>query len=323
MYIPAINNNPNEINARNARSDYEYDCDRIKNFIEENRFPVIKKLDTKYLNKLVKTDKTLILAVIISTEVSHIKFLKDSFYNLAIKYRKFVFSYINVKEDSSLLEFFKLDLSKVPQVLSYDFSQGNFNVNILNHYDNYSIQMENHMDSLIKDNVVFSTGYLLEDALIKLGFKKNRRVILSIIGISIIFCFFFFLLYCLFGCSELCNRKKIKITKKTLLKDIKDKAKLTATVVLPVPPFPLATDIINFPLSSCYYYRPIPKCEPTSGPIVCLYSPFLNFSMASFILPVAPEYIFMDAADKTLNALGPTFPVINASTFISEMFCAA
>ena len=55
---------------------------------------------------------------------------------------------------------------------------------------------------------------------------------------------------------------------------------------------------------------PDPWWPLTVGAVVFLYSPFLYFSTTCRTVPEAPVIISIPAADKALNALGPTLPVI-------------
>jgi hypothetical protein len=179
-------------------------------FIRDNFYPVLKKLDNNYLTKLEKTERILMLAVLNKRNVEHITFLESFFLNLALQRRDFVFSYIDTQEDKYLMQFFNISDDVRIRIIAYNFQIGKYYI------DEYKYNKNNEsfdrLNEILKNidqgSLTWSTGYAIEDNLNRLGFNLSRE--------TIILLFFFFLTVSL-GiilvaiCQSIEKRKAVKI----------------------------------------------------------------------------------------------------------------
>ena len=167
----------------------------MENFIEENRFPILKKMDNNYLSRLLREKKTLFLIAIDKTNPEHVMQLKDIFNNVALKNRRYVFSYLDAREDTHLLRFFTKE--KSAKIIVYSFEIGK-------HYildvSGENTQFSSELDKLVRrykdDDILWTTGYPLEDFLNRMGFNVSRtNLMIMTLGV------FTFLVILLINCT--------------------------------------------------------------------------------------------------------------------------
>jgi thiol-disulfide isomerase/thioredoxin len=167
------------------------DCHRMRSFIEENKYPVIKRLDNFYLSRVGKDKKILIIAAINKSDINHINFLNNFFHNIALRKRNLVFTYLDIKEDSHFLQFFKIGKEELnnPKIIFYDFYQGKHYIDKFNLIEQASnidkdhdklIYLNELIEKIETDEIPWTTGYILEDIIHKFGFKISRTGLMTL-----------------------------------------------------------------------------------------------------------------------------------------------
>ena len=189
IYMTGINYNDFNLNL-------EVDsCDDIINFIKTNEFPIFKNFDNKYLFKLLKLKKTIIIFNIDKKQLSALPKLIYKIQKILIQRRDLIFGYLDINEDKSMLSFFRINSEIIDKmIIVYDFKYGKY---VLRRFDD-----EESLKELISDfdnnKLIWKSGYFLEDFLSNtLGINVNRNylitffmLIFSVIFISFcIFCF--------------------------------------------------------------------------------------------------------------------------------------
>lgn len=175
-------------------------CDDIKNFIDENKYPIMKRLDENYLSRVKRDKRILFIAAIFTKEITHIHFLKTFLHNVAFVKRKYVFSFLDANEDQNILRFFNLNSKDIPKIVIYDFSIGKYfidNFSYLNDEDSMT-KLNNLIGNIENGNIRWTSGYLLEDFLETMGIKISRNILL------VIFLFVVTLIFIVLG-IVLCN----------------------------------------------------------------------------------------------------------------------
>lgn len=210
------------------------DCNRMRNFVEENKYPVIKRLDNNYLSRVGKDKKILIIAAIIKSDSNHINFLNNFFHNIALRNRHLVFTYLDVKEDSYFLEFFKIAKEELnnPKIILYDFYQGKhyidkFEINEKGsnlYQDQDKLIYLNELIHKIETNEIpWTTGYIIEDIINKFGFKISRTGLMTL-TIGVITFVLIIIIMCTCSLIEKNQMmKKEEDDKKILLEELRNK----------------------------------------------------------------------------------------------------
>jgi hypothetical protein len=166
-------------------------CQDIIKFIEENKFPIIRKLDNQYLDKIEKTKTIVSIAAINKKNVEHVAFLENYYYDIALKRRDYIFTYLDQIEDKYLLQFFKLGMIDGIRIILYDFGRGRY---YLDNSDNPDFESMNKLINNV-ENLKWTTGYLIEDLFNSLGIEPSRNLLLfiffAIITIIVMCCFIF------------------------------------------------------------------------------------------------------------------------------------
>ena len=166
-----------------------FDCNNIKGFIESNKFPLIKRLNTEYIRKIQQDKKTLIIALIDHKSEIHMRFLHNTFQTIAIENRNYVFSYLDFNEDKELTANLKVSKIDKPKIVVYNFEMKKL------FFDDFEYVGENenmmHLKELMvklkNGDIQFSSGSWFDDFFDFLGFKINQKNLT-------IFCAFFFII---------------------------------------------------------------------------------------------------------------------------------
>jgi hypothetical protein len=161
----------------------------MQTFIEGNKFPLMRKLDSGYIKRLQKEEKTLIMVAISVKNSVHVGFVENILSEVSIKNRKYVFAFIDIDQDSYLVNYFKINANDLPKVIIYDFKEKVFYVdnesNSHTVYENEESSMR-HLQNLINllqnNKLKWSTGNMLEDILAKFGLRLNQATMTYILG---------------------------------------------------------------------------------------------------------------------------------------------
>lgn len=207
-------------------------CLKMKKFVELNKFPILKKLDQNYLTKIQREKKIMIIAAINRSDNQHISFLNNYFHYQALENREnLIFSYLDFKEDKYFFNFFNIDLSKFsnenknsieyeidlkPIIIIYNFKINKFYVdpNSFSDEKNYlrisdNKQLKALIENIEKNNIRWTSGYLLEDIFTDiLGSDVSREKLLMIYS-GIFFVILGVIVIFVCSCFEEKGKKKI------------------------------------------------------------------------------------------------------------------
>lgn len=160
----------------------------MNRFLENNKYPLIRKLDSFYIKRLQKEEKTLIMVAISVENSVHTGFVEGVFADLSVKNRIYAFSFIDVDQDAYLVSYFKINIQDLPKIIIYDFKDKKFFVDNAEDKNVYSTEdaAEKHISNLIKEmengKLRWSTGNFLEDILLKFGIKLDQTTTAYILG---------------------------------------------------------------------------------------------------------------------------------------------
>ena len=178
---------------------WEGDCDDIDNFLNNNIYPLINKVDISLIYQLNNIPRTLVIIISNFAKNSKINnFILNYYKKISYNKRELVFGYIDLNEDTTFLKQYNLYIN-----LKND---NDINLMIYNFYENiyyihplvYNFDLQNERE--IYNNIInictdlaslsFTSGSIFKDIFKKLGLDKikndkNQIIILSITFIII------------------------------------------------------------------------------------------------------------------------------------------
>ena len=166
-------------------------CYDIEEFINENQYPLFIHADQKYINKMHKLKKTVIILTLNKKSISHVHQIMNMIQNIAIARRDLIFAYLDIEEDVSLITFFKIKNFIDESVIVYNFEIGKY------YLDNYKDEMRIKDIIAMIDNkeIQWKSGYFIEDFLNSFGVSVDRKyiifitfVVMAIIAIAVTMC---------------------------------------------------------------------------------------------------------------------------------------
>ena len=167
------------VNYNDFNLHYEIEnCNDIKQFIDNNELPIFRKFESKYLFKLLRMKKTIFIFIIDKQKLSSLPKLISSIQKILIQRRDLVFGYLDLKEDISMLSFFKINSEVLSEtIIVYDFNKGRF------HLDKFinSDSLEKLINDYDNNKLKWKSGYFIEDFLTSMGFNVNRNILILII----------------------------------------------------------------------------------------------------------------------------------------------
>jgi hypothetical protein len=163
-------------------------CEKIREFIEENKYPLISKLDSSNIKRLQNDQKTMIMTAINQKNSIHMNLVESLIPQISAKHRELVFTYIDSEKDSHLVAYFKINTNNLPQTIIYNFQEKFYHVDtsesseVLKSEESYKNHLETLISKMQSNNLAWSTGNWLEDLLLKFGIKFTGRAIMWIYG---------------------------------------------------------------------------------------------------------------------------------------------
>jgi hypothetical protein len=123
----------------------------------------------------------------------HMYFLENVLAEISVQNRKkngnYVFAFIDIDLDSYLINYFKIDLDKLPKIIFYDFEDKRYFVDDTQDATTYESEESamKHLNALIEkaENpgaLAWTTGNFFEDLLAKLGIRLNQSGIIFLVG---------------------------------------------------------------------------------------------------------------------------------------------
>ena len=167
------------VNYNDFNLHYEIEnCNDIKQFIDNNELPIFRNFESKYLFKLLRMKKTIFIFIVDKHKLSSLPKLISSIQKILIQRRDLVFGYLDLKEDISMLSFFKINSEVLSEtIIMYDFNKGRF------HLDKFinSDSLEKLINDYDNNKLKWKSGYFIEDFLTSMGFNVNRNILILII----------------------------------------------------------------------------------------------------------------------------------------------
>ena len=168
-------------------------CDNAINFLRENKYPLLNKVDKFYLKEL-EDESRLLITIVTFPQNEKINYLIFSLYKkLAFENSKHIFGYVDYVEDSDLFNnSFKLELNNTNeiQLIINDFIDRSYYIHkpVFNIENQTDAEIIDEMKKIILNitNLKFETGSKFQDFINRLGINKmnnTQQVILIIVMI--------------------------------------------------------------------------------------------------------------------------------------------
>lgn len=192
---------------------WERDCDDIDKFFEQNKYPLLSKIDKELINNLMVDQKILVLLVgFTSTNVKIINFINNEFKKLSYSNRDLVFGfyfYNEIEQDNYIMnrtkfKFISQDKNGMKIVL-YNFYDDLYYIHPIVYKINETNSdiIFNRMNNIVShySNFPFTCGSFFKDLLRKIGiynFIYDRNKIIALCS-TVIIIVLGFLYLCIFG----------------------------------------------------------------------------------------------------------------------------
>lgn len=181
-----------DYNGSNISYTWDGNCKNAFEFLYENKYPLLSKINSYFLKEIFEDSKILIFLITFpkTKKINH--FIFSYFKQLSYDNRQYVFGYADYNEDKDISEYFNLKLNNTNEIklIIYDFEQRmhymhneTFNIEI-----NNEKEIINKIQNVIKNinNIKYTTGSKIKDWINSLGFEKmsvNQQII--VVGIFV------------------------------------------------------------------------------------------------------------------------------------------
>ena len=203
-----------DFDGMNVEYIWNGNCNEIKEFLNQNIFPIINEIDANLIKIIQKNPRILILLFYEKNNLKQIEFIQNQFKKISFDNRKFVFGYAEINEEIEIANFFKIkQLNGKIKIVIYDYVNSKYYI----HNKDFDLNLidfektEKEIRELINniDNLIYITGYFFNDIFLRFGINHPIwliKFILIICIIIIILIFIFFILLC-----DIDNKKLIHI----------------------------------------------------------------------------------------------------------------
>ena len=168
-------------------------CDNAINFLRENKYPLLSKVDQYYLKEL-EDESRLLITIVTFPQNKKINYLIFSLYKkLAFENREHIFGYVDYEEDPLVFNnSFQLELNNTNeiQLIINDFIDRSHYIHkpVFNIENQTEVEIIDEMKKIILNitNLKFETGSKFQDFINRLGINKmnnTQQVILIIVMI--------------------------------------------------------------------------------------------------------------------------------------------
>ena len=203
-----------DFDGMNVEYIWNGNCNEIKEFLNQNIFPIINEIDANLIKIIQKNPRILILLFYEKNNLKQIEFIQNQFKKISFDNRKFVFGYAEINEEIEIANFFKIkQLNGKIKIVIYDYVNSKYYI----HNKDFDLNLidfektEKEIRELINniDNLIYITGNFFNDIFLRFGINHPIwliKFILIICIIIIILIFIFFILLC-----DIDNKKLIHI----------------------------------------------------------------------------------------------------------------
>ena len=168
-------------------------CDNTINFLRENKYPLLSKVDKHYLKEL-EDESRLLVTLVTFPQNKKINYLIFSMYKkLAFDNKEHIFGYVDYEEDPDVFNnSFKLQLNSTNEIqfIINDFIDRSYYIHkpVFNIENQTEVEIIGEMKKIILNitNLKFETGSKFQDFINRLGINKmnnTQQVILIIVMI--------------------------------------------------------------------------------------------------------------------------------------------
>ena len=168
-------------------------CDNAINFLRENKYPLLSKVDKFYLKEL-EDESRLLVTIVTFPQNKKINYLIFSLYKkLAFENRKHIFGYVDYVEEPDLFNnSFKIELNDTNEIqfIINDFIDRSYYIHkpVFNIENQTDVEIIEEMKKILLNitNLKFETGSKFQDFINRLGINKmnnTQQVILIIVMI--------------------------------------------------------------------------------------------------------------------------------------------
>ena len=201
-----------DFDGMNVELIWNGNCNEIKEFLNQNIFPIINEIDANLIKIIQKNPRILIILFYEKNNLRQIEFIKNQFKNISFDNRKFVFGYADIDEEIEIANFFKIKkLNGKMKIVIYDYINSkyyihnkDFDLNLIDFQ-----QTEKEIRELINniDNLIYITGNFFNDIFLRFGINHPIWIIKFFLIICIIIIILIFIIIILL--CDIDNKKKI------------------------------------------------------------------------------------------------------------------
>ena len=227
-YFGLIPNNENifdekiifDFDNNNVVFNYNNNCDEVKNFLRNNKYPLLSEADFNLMRKMFRENKKHICIIFYNSNNEIInKFIFNEYKNIAKNNRDIVFAYSQFNQRKELANYFQIVLNKETefQILIYDFKKEKFythkmyDINIKN-----LNEINNDIVDLIKNinKISYSSKDKISD------FISNHKILLFLVLGVLIIIIIYLACFCDIEDDEEIGEKQTKEEKNKELKKL-------------------------------------------------------------------------------------------------------
>ena len=168
-------------------------CDNAINFLRENKYPLLSKVDKFYLKELEDESRLLVTIVTFPQNEKINYFIFSLYKKLAFENRKHIFGYVDYIEEPDLFNnSFKIELNDTNEIqfIINDFIDRSYYIHkpVFNIENQTDVEIIEEMKKILLNitNLKFETGSKFQDFINRLGINKmnnTQQVILIIVMI--------------------------------------------------------------------------------------------------------------------------------------------
>ena len=203
-----------DFDGMNVEYIWNGNCNEIKEFLNQNIFPIINEIDANLIKIVQKNPRILIILFYEKYNLKQIEFIKKIFKKISFDNRKFVFGYADIDEEIEIANFFKIKkLNRKMKIVIYDY----INLKYYIHNKDFDLnlidfeQTEKEIRELINNinNLIYITGNFFNDIFLRFGINLPIWIIKFILIIFIIMIILIFIIIILL--CDIDNKKIIHI----------------------------------------------------------------------------------------------------------------
>ena len=167
------------------------DCDEIKEFLNNNVYPIINEIDSIFIKLIQKNPRITVILFYNKNNLKQVDFIQNQFKKIAFENRKFVFGYCDFESEKELAKYFGINnLNNKIQIVIYDFIDSKYYI----HKELYDVnsssveKVDNEIRNLVKNEkkLPYTTGDFFEDLFLKFGLKVDSNIVKLILMVGVL-----------------------------------------------------------------------------------------------------------------------------------------